>query len=324
VAVLATLLGGCRLSDVSLGTCEFEYDDAHIARVDPHGGTRRWVAERPWVDDRLRAVHDENTVWTWSTLSGSELIAHDLTSGAERWRWLPDSDMFTVAKVDDTLVVHAVGKVIGLDPDTGEPRWTYVGESPDKFASTPQHGDQQWSPPAEMLDGPVVLNDNGTVIAIDPASGSELWRASTAGSTSIAPMVAGDLVLHPADPGVLHAFDVARGSERWAWGAPDDQQLSARVDTVGELVVVSTSVLGPTNAAVSGELVALDQVTGNVTWARPFLPFYDWAWNVTDETLVVRSARLDGTTDSSATLTRIDLTTGRDLWTRDIVSLVNE
>jgi hypothetical protein len=97
---------------------------------------------------------------------------------------------------------------------------------------------------------------DGTFIALDGQTGTELWRAQTGDAILGTAAVMGDLVYVGSQDGLLHAYDIATGSEKWTratgagiWAAP--------------LVVDATVAVGSRD----GVFYALDATTGAIRWS---------------------------------------------------------
>ena len=105
---------------------------------------------------------------------------------------------------------------------------------------------------------------DGTLHALDAATGAPRWRFHAAGAISAAPAVDDRAVYVPSRDGLLHALDVRTGRERWhhrfgpTLGGDDywDYQLSSPVLADGTLFI----------GGGDGRVVALDPAQGRVKW----------------------------------------------------------
>ena len=97
-------------------------------------------------------------------------------------------------------------ELLALDPDTGAVRWR--SSVPGSAAGAPA-----------VVDGRVFVAAHDGLVALDAASGDELWRRERS-SPPVPPSVAGDTVVSGAPD--LTAFDAATGDQRWT----TDQYLS--------------------------------------------------------------------------------------------------
>ena len=96
------------------------------------------------------------------------------------------------------------------------------------------------------------ISDEGTLHALDAATGKQLWTFAGAFSADAGPTV-WDGVVYVADrPGVIHAVDATSGHERWHSAAAIPGGL-----TIGD---------GGIYVASKGVIVALDATTGTERW----------------------------------------------------------
>jgi len=143
-----------------------------------------------------------------------------------------------------------LGRVIGLDPDTGKLLWdTAVGRhSNDALAALdgpttvlPGTFGGVLTPPAwadgvvyaAVVNAPSELSPDvpsyigtelgkmaGTMVAVDAADGKVLWSSDIDGDPLGGTTVMGDLVLTGTQSGLLIAFDRTSGAEVWRQQAP--------------------------------------------------------------------------------------------------------
>lgn len=231
------------------------------------------------------------------TSVGEEVVALDLVSGAERWRRRPptfsprvDSVAVTpgrvhVATSSDAVVLDgADGRVIGeyeagLVGDklvAGIEAVYSRGFFTEVLASDAQTGRTRWSADFQdsVLGGPVpgegvvaavtgggVVGEPATVIALNGADGTVLWRRLLPAGVQADP-AAGHSQIYVADTdGVLHTFDAATGRPRWQFRLRGRDEHSAS-PVVGERWVYATD--------EAGIVSALDPGTGRERWCRGF------------------------------------------------------
>jgi alcohol dehydrogenase (cytochrome c) len=138
------------------------------------------------------------------------------------------------------------GRVLGLDPPTGQPRWdTTVGRHMNDQQTT-------WSEPTTALPG--VLG------------GVETPPAAADGTVYVAVVNAPSTFMSPEDPFVLNAqlgtypgnliaIDAATGAIRWQVDLPGD--------ALGGVTVINDLLLSST---YQGQLLAYDRATGAEVW----------------------------------------------------------
>lgn len=195
-----------------------------------------------------------NTVYVSSLVgAGDRLVALDARSGLERWRTPPDAGVRPNACADGYVVgptVERDGRFGAVDAATGQTEWTrdlrfapdggyggprggpciadgtvYVGTGP-VYALALADGTTRWSASLEIADAeprPVsdgsrvylALGEAGRVLALDAATGEEVWSAAVPDAAdSGAPAIAGGTLYVGLERGVL-ALDAATGEERF-------------------------------------------------------------------------------------------------------------
>ena len=171
---------------------------------------------------------------------------------------------------DGTLVVSLErGKLTALDPTTGQPRWTFPGDSKE---------DQKlkleaiYSTPV-VAGGRVYLGAyDGAVYALDAGSGSIVWRAETGGPIVGGLALAGDVVYVGSLDRKIYALDARTGEPRWPQPFNAGHEVFAQPVVQGDLVYVAT---------MGGHLYALDAAAGGPRWsfkadaALPAAPAFD-------------------------------------------------
>jgi len=135
---------------------------------------------------------------------------------------------------------------------TGENPGPGPTEKPAELWRLEVQGDVRGSP--AVVGGVLYVGGgDGTVYALDPASGEQQWTFVTGGPITSSPTVADGLVFIGSEDRVLYALDAATGAERW--------RVADAGENVGTLVVDGVVYVG----AEAG-LLALDAATGAERW----------------------------------------------------------
>ncbi|MDO9444665.1 MAG: PQQ-binding-like beta-propeller repeat protein [Dehalococcoidia bacterium] len=302
LAGAALFLGGCAGVAKPLGWAPpvpaneavlVQVAPGQIALLDPATGNAAW--RFPQEKDEANPFYatpliDGSTVY----LAGySGLVRRlDISGGAPVQVWEVQLEHRVVATpvVDgDTLLVPTEhGGIERLSMDSGN-----LGET------IPTDESRVWGAPA-FSNGILYLGDldRGVTLAIDPATGQELWSQSFVGASSADLVVADGLLYVASFDRSLHALDIGNGgAERWTFqgdgwfmGAPLVQ---------GDTVYVAT---------MRGTVYALDAATGAQRWAQTM----EGAEYRT--TPVVANASLVAI-DRKGLITALDLSTGTPIWT---------
>jgi outer membrane protein assembly factor BamB len=210
------------------------------------------------------------------------LIALDVATGAEKWRYPTDASIqSSPALANGTVYISTRdGKLMAVDATTGQMRWSF-----DIYAGTPPT-DIAWyigrltslAPSSPTVANGVVYvgNNAGQVIAIDADSGTEKWRFQTDGMFSSALAFADNRLYFASvktdesagiDPenSWVYALDATNGNRLW-------QKQVGMVEIASPVVVDGRVFMEVLDRHVISEgghtdsVWALDAKTGGVVW----------------------------------------------------------
>lgn len=182
----------------------------HAYRLDAATGKQIWSTDVGGATTRSVTVDGERAYLGL----GGELVAIDLADGAERWRaTLAATGNVGTPTIAGELVYAATGLggepedagVAAIDAVTGEIRWHYA--SPEQaVVYTPA-----------VVDGRAfVLGHDGRVVAMDAATGKQLWTQDFDHELEALPSIVGETVYVVGNDGPATALDAATGEERWS------------------------------------------------------------------------------------------------------------
>jgi outer membrane protein assembly factor BamB len=221
-------------------------------------------------------------------------------SGADRF-------VFTPALAGDA--VYSAGRdgtVVRLDSATGAQRWRASAET--RLSA------------GVGSDGRIaaVATEEGEVIAFDAASGAVRWRARVSSEVLAAPAVGAGLVLVRSVDNRIFAFAEEDGKRRWVYQrAP--ASLIVR-SPAGMTIVGDTAFAGFSG----GKLAAIALSNGGVRWEAT-VASPKGATELERVTDVVGEPEVQGREICAAAyqgrVACYDLTSGRQVWTRDVSSL---
>lgn len=226
----------------------------------------------------------------------SGVVALDLADGTDRWTWDPEAGRpvggcgsvwgTPAIDVDARLAVVGTGScfrqaswtayteaIVGLDLDTGEPRWSFqprdeVGDQDWDFAGAPNLFTIGTRPVAGLG------NKDGSYYVVDRTTGDLVWKAEAVretadadgfafggfiGATAVADDGSGHVVVAGGtavgDCPCQHGFDAATGTARWQ--SPDPTGTYGASAAAGGVVFTS---------GIDQTLRAFDLDTGEVRW----------------------------------------------------------
>ena len=199
----------------------------------------------------VAAVDPEGKV-LWSRGLGRPVNAYGHASSLEIWR-----DRLIV-QLDQGEMEDKKSKLLALDASTGRTVW-----------EAPRPVPASWSTPITVAaEGreEIIACGGSWVMAHDPATGAELWRAKCLGGEVVpSPVFAGGLVIAAAVDGKLAAIrpggkgDVT--ADRIVWESEDDLPSIACPLATGELVITASS---------GGFVVCCETGTGKRLWTKDF------------------------------------------------------
>lgn len=235
------------------------------------------------------------------------LVALDLVTGAERWRFLTPAPAVGAAAIEgDTVVVvtktgelHAVGLADGLL------RWRrVVSEGRPTFEAS------LWAPPT-ISDGLVYVALQSNFTALDLATGIPVWSRDPDDPQYT---WLGSLAAVAVDDGhAVAAFNRTLGLANWSsfTGAPQWSVRDGRTEAINATPVIADGVVYVVNAA--GAVSAADLATGAIQWTASVTPGgFEWDYSVTAAPAIA-NGRLFVPTQWND-LVALDAATGRELW----------
>ncbi len=174
---------------------------------------------------------------------GNRLICRDLARGEQVWEQpVKEASAGSIIVQNRLLIGSAAGRLTAYDLFDGHVVWTF--ETDDRFSAPPSFGYNTVFQPGE----------SGTLYAISPDSGSEVFRVKVDGPM-VAAVAVGDLVVATDMRGHVSGIDPAAGRIVWqtelpgpVWTAPALADGRAYVGHNG------------------GEVVALDESDGRSLW----------------------------------------------------------
>lgn len=150
----------------------------------------------------------------------------DVTSGQERWRAESNYDFFGTTLVDGTAFATATTDVLAIDAASGDGLWQT--ELPTSILTSVAVGD-------ELV---YVAGRNGTLYALDRASGDQRWHYDVADrNDSASPVVADEAVVVGSKSGTVAAVDAVSGAERWTVELPRERRTSTPAVVDGSVYV---------------------------------------------------------------------------------------
>jgi len=206
-----------------------------------------------------------NTVWPQPGGYPTNAVQHTQASGPLAIAWREgfgngsDNDRRLNARPvvagDNVFAIDARGEVVAMNATTGSVVWRHRIEASERHDRMSFGG-------GIAFDGGRLYVHTGLnfFVALDAASGSEIWRSATLVPFHGSPTVADGRVFVSSDDNELLALDTDSGQVLWTYQGIVE---SARLLTAPSPAVLGDIVVAP---FASGELIALRVQNGNPIW----------------------------------------------------------
>jgi outer membrane protein assembly factor BamB len=284
---------------------------AKVYALNVADGSKKWEYEHPIpqtslfgsssAPDKMHAPAALGDGLVYFGSDGGYLLALDVTTGTEKWQYLPaqtptfipfikeqPAPVYAGPAVTGKLVIFAgtADKIYAVDATTGKLIWEFNA------------GSRVWATPLVVNDTAYISTLKHKLVALDVATGKERWSFDQAkGALAGKPVFDNGVVYVGSFDNHLYAVDASSGEERWAFDA-------SNWVWEGPVVVSGTLYLGD----LGGNVYALDAATQGLVWAQPFqaggpvraTPLY------ADGTLYVGTA--------NGALYALDPATGKERW----------
>ncbi|HEY3860527.1 MAG TPA: PQQ-binding-like beta-propeller repeat protein [Verrucomicrobiae bacterium] len=178
---------------------------------------------------------------------------------------LAGGKLYVFFRQDDNEVLEC------LDAAAGNAIWSNKYEVLVINGPAARHPGPRSSP--TVAEGKVVtLGVRGTLSCLDAADGKLLWRKNDVHGwpqffTSMSPLVLNGLCiaqLGGPTNGVVAAYDLSTGDEKWKWDGDGPSYASPVVMTAGDARLIVTQ--------TDKRVVAIDPASGKLVWETPFAP----------------------------------------------------
>ena len=254
-------------------------------------------------------VQDGTVVVSVTDFGGGDrggLVALDLATGAERWRYVTPYQARNAPAIEGDTVVVALGngEVHALGLDDGAVRWTF-----DAAEGLTTYESSLWAAPT-IGDGAVFVALQGRMSAIELATGEPRWQIELTspypwlGTTAAVTVTDGLAIANYGRDDGMTAWSTTTGARMWEIKTGKSLAVNATpVAAGGELYFINSF----------GTVTAIDVVTAGQIWSNGFTPGgFDWGYSITAAPAVA-DGRLFVPTQWKD-LVAVDAATGAELW----------
>lgn len=246
------------------------------------------------------------SLWDLGAGDGGGLVALDLVTGRERWRYSTKYQVRSAPAVDGETIVVALanGEVHALRLATGTRIWAH-----DAAAGLDSLASSLWNAPA-ISNGVAYVSAQGRITALDLASGEPRWSHETASADpwlgTLASVTVSDgiaIANYGRDDGMT-AWDAATGVKLW-------EDRTSAATAINATPVAEDGVLYAINS--SGRVTAYELATGVKRWTQVVTPGgSEWMYSVTAAPVVAKGRLFVPT--QWRDLVALDAATGAELW----------
>jgi outer membrane protein assembly factor BamB len=188
---------------VPAGDVVLVQDEQRLLAVPAAGGEPRWTFQMGDPFPEVTPAVADGRVFV--PIDGGGVTALDLATGEELWHEGPPGIGRAAPIVVGDAVVSANGGLSAYEVASGELRWRIEGVEGFAPMAT-DHG---------VVFASLATDTELVLLAVDVASGRELWRVPFDGPVFIGLAASASTVVGIESSGTVRAFDAATGEERW-------------------------------------------------------------------------------------------------------------
>ena len=276
------------------------------ARPEP-GGT---LAEPAWTFDAGSPLWAGPTLAAGLVYAGGEdgqLHAVDATTGRKHWSFKAGGKLRTRPTVAAGAVLFQAddGFLYKLDASTGGELWRrrLVDKPVERLPfDNPKSRYDRFGSDVSVAGGRLFVGThNGRVLALDAASGEQVWEFATGDSVLAAPAVDGARLYAGSYDKHVYALDATSG--RLLWKRDTQGAVVSTPAVAGDLVVVGNRCY---------DLLGIRAATGEIAWKR-----YVWFSWIESSASVKDAVAYVGSSDA-ASVGAFDTQTGKPRWQADV------
>jgi eukaryotic-like serine/threonine-protein kinase len=295
-------------------TTMFRVDNAHSAQYAqglPKFNGLKWTFHTHGEVISSPAVV-EGVVYVGST--DGNLYAIDEESGTEKWKFTTGARIPSSPAVAGGLIFFGSydGYFYAIDQATGKLKWKFHNAER-RYAAKHLHGslpvDETMPDPFDVyLSSPAVWkgavyfgSGDGSVYALDAATGTLKWKFQTGDVVHASPAIVDGKVYIGSWDSYFYALDAASGKVIWRFKTGEDNDIHNQVGIQSSATVFNGIVYF---GCRDSKLYALDAETGKQRW----MFFNHGSWVITSP--VVHDGKVFFATSDTATLYALDAQTG--------------
>jgi len=241
-----------------------------------------------------------------------DFYAIDREKGVERWRFRTGSPIHSSAAAWGDLIYfgNRSNTFYALDRRTGRERWRVETGSDHPFEWGHEGWDYFTSSPVIAGEFVIVGSGDGSVYALDAATGAEHWQVETGGRVRASPAVGDGVVFVGSADGLLYAIDIETGGVEWRFETEGAFNISSEYGFDRKTIQSSPALTAGTVLFGSrdGKFYAVDASSGELRWRFD----HSTPWVVSSAAIHDRLA-IVGTSDGLF-VHAMSVETGEEIW----------
>ena len=186
-------------SVVAGDTLYFGTSDGLLYALNTADGSTKWTWDSEH-DVLLSLLFATDTIFVPTIADRGEFafVAIDAVTGTEKWRQSSTLGQYTAGAIIDGNVIFGTdfGKVMSVAAADGHVNWTFA----------PGNGAVFRAPPAFVDNDVYVFDTDGSLYALDAATGGELWRVTLDSGNSYNPAITGGVIYLTTPQGSVYAL----------------------------------------------------------------------------------------------------------------------
>jgi outer membrane protein assembly factor BamB len=209
--------------------------DRNLYAINAANGNEIWSVELSGAMSAQPIVNPEANL-VYAASYDREVHALDMDSGSEVWSVKASDWVWSAPALADGVLYFgdSSGNVFAVDATTGDLHWESGVHSMNVVAGAAQNpplaikGAIQASP--AVANGVVYIaslgnseSEEGLLVALDAATGDELWQTTTPAPLFSNPVIIGDVIIiaMQSEVGILQGYELETGQLSWSYQPPE-------------------------------------------------------------------------------------------------------
>lgn len=209
--------------------------DRYLYAIDAEDGSEKWSVKLSGAMSAQPVVNPESNL-VYAASYDREVHAFDIESGEEQWSVQASDWLWSAPALADDAVYFgdSSGNVFAVNATSGEILWESDVHRMNVVAGVVQNPPLQIK--GSIQASPIVHNgvvyiaslgniesEEGLLVAMDAATGEELWQTTTPAPLFSTPVIVGDVIVvaMQSEAGILQGYELETGRLDWSYQSPE-------------------------------------------------------------------------------------------------------